>query len=275
MGEYDATDPYLGIRDGFLALAIVTSANVFSFLTVVDREPSGITGSRGSGSNSVRAGTQEFACEVGDPSQGVYVVPDDACLPLSPTLESYFFIFPIIVLCLIGYALTNRSNGQENLMGMIRSPWWSFLLFSSLYIIFGFVDLWLLDSVGIDRAVGGAIAPNITYVLILGFHTISVAAPFGIYTLPLLPTWTKNTFGQEARDSLRLFIDANWRRARILTTLALTGAVGTTLPFVFSQISPNLFFVLAIVGSVTVGPLGIVWFLMRRIREAEKELHPT
>ncbi|MEF8789477.1 MAG: hypothetical protein V5A61_05080 [Haloarculaceae archaeon] len=55
----------------------------------------------------------------------------------------------------------------------------------------------------------------------------------------------------------------------------LTGAVGTTLSFVFSRATPNFLFVVAIVGSVTTGPLGVVWFLMRRIREAEKELRPT
>lgn len=60
-----------------------------------------------------------------------------------------------------------------------------------------------------------------------------------------------------------------------MITFVLTGAVGIALSFVFGHASPNFFLVLSIVGSVAIGPLGVVWFLMRRIREAEKELRPN
>lgn len=98
-----------------------------------------------------------------------------------------------------------------------------------------------------------------------------------VYTFPLLPNWVDDvTLGEDTRrELLEDHIASNWRRARILTTLVLTGAVGVALSFVFSRATPNFLFVVAIVGSVTIGPLGVVWFLMRRIRAAEKELRPT
>jgi len=104
-----------------------------------------------------------------------------------------------------------------------------------------------------------------------------LVAPVPVYTFPLLPNWIDDvTLGDDTkRELLEDHIASNWRRARIFTTLVLTGAVGIALSFVFSRATPNFLFVVAIVGSVTIGPLGTVWFLMRRIREAEKELRPA
>jgi amino acid transporter len=80
---------------------------------------------------------------------------------------------------------------------------------------------------------------------------------------------------EHERRDLKEFIESNWRRTRVVMSITLTGAIGITLPFVLSRASPNFLFLLAIVGYVIVSPLFGIWFLMRRIREAEKELRPT
>lgn len=162
------------------------------------------------------------------------------------------------------------------------------------YVIIGYVIILLFDmahfsKVGLDipgedemnrtiiDVISMLLSGNVTYVLTLLAHVILVGIPFWEFSHSLLPDWIVESHlrGMRKRESLQHFIDANWRRARILTTLVLTGAIGTTLPFVFSRASPNFLFVIAIVGAVTVSPLAVVWFLMRRIREAEKALRPV
>jgi hypothetical protein len=243
-------------------------------MTVVDREPRGLTGQPSNGIDGT------FACGVGSSSQGLYVVPEDACFPLNSPIESFVFIIFVVIIAVIlsaaTYLLVLLVENQSDLEVGFRIRLLTYLIVVSFgYSLLGIIDIVLLGGIGVDLSARENVVPNATYVVVFLFHAVSVSAPFAIYTLPLLPDWRTNTFGEEARQGLQIFIHANWRRARLLTTLALTGAVGTTIPFVFSQIRPNFFFVLTIVGSIAIGPLGIVWFLMRRIREAEKELYPT
>lgn len=281
MNRQDATDPYLGTWEGAAALIVTTALSILSFMTLIDREPSGIT--RGQGEQSILAllfpHTDEprLACDVGSPSQGMYVVPNDACFPLDTVAESLFPIYLTGVLIPLGCALASRYELGHRIISWIESNWLiSIPAFAVTYALLGLLDIALLPELGIDRTPQDTLIPNITYALIFTLHAVIVALPFWVYTHSLLPKWIENRYlGRRTRENLQYFIDANWRRARILTTLSLTGAVGIALSFVFSRASPNFLFVVAIVGSVTIGPLGVVWFPMRRIREAEKELRPT
>lgn len=282
MASMNDIDPYLRTLEGAFVLWVITVLNMLSFMTLVDREPSRITRTLGGGvESSPSSGDPRLACDIGSPSQGLYVVPDDACFPLDLTLDSLFLIAPITVVIAFGFLALryinpiNQRFTDRRLTQLITS--------TSVVIIYtlGYAFSWVLDvrylpGIGIDRAPEGVLVPNITYILALVAHLVLVAAPFWVYSHSLLPNWTKGWLSRRrARDNIQYFIDANWRRTRLFTTLILTGAIGILLSFVFSLVSPYLLFVLAIVGSVTIGPLGIVWFMMRRIREAEKELRLT
>lgn len=268
MEPQEAMGPYLGTGEGAFGLALFTVLNILSFMILIDREPSRIT-SRVNGSENSSAPYpfgRDVACDNASSSQGLYVVPEDVCFPAGPLLES---IVPVVLL-VIFFIFISHITGSTR----IGSNWRSSVPVLVAYVSLGFFDVTFVDWLGINQAQTSPVGPIIGLVFVV--HVLLVALPFWVYGLPLLPRWMNYTSlsRKRTREGLSHFIDANWRRARILTTLVLTGVVGTTLPFVFSRADPNVPFLAGIVGSVAVGPLAIVWFLMRRIREAEKELQP-
>lgn len=248
--------PYVSTIEGAIFATITVFLSFLSFVTIVDRTPS--------------------ALGFENSPEGMFIAPESVLFPVEITLS--------VVVYAVAVSVTLVILGQISAQLVPKRPREQYYTIARLLILgflwFVFVALLLLD-LGIPGGIGmkgrtfGA-TPQ-TGLIMLAIMWALLIVPIPVYTLPLLPDWVdkKEITPSTRRKLLEDHIASNWRRARTLTTLTLTGTVGIVLSFVFSRATPNFFFVVAIVGSVTIGPLGVVWFLMRRIREAEKELRPT
>lgn len=252
----ERTDPYLNTLEGAVSAAIVVFLSLLSFATVIDRTPTALAGS-------------------GASSDGLVVAPEPGFFPIVIDWSVWIYMNIGILVLVIATRKLGKQVQQNLDNGYIIDRILVFVGVLILFIILLWLDLRIPGGFGISGRT--LLATPHTGLVILVILWSLLVLPLPVYTYPLLPEWVNDVkLGNDTkRRALDVYIDANWRRVRLLTTLVLTGAVGVVLTFVFSRFSPFFIFVVAIVGSVTIGPLGVVWFLMRRIREAEKELHPT
>jgi len=243
-------ETYLHSWEGSTVLFIATILNAGAFATLIDRAPTKISGSEAS-------------------IEGLIVAPTTGVFPIA---WDSFGIFYGAVVALIVWFLTFRIV-VEKMDGWVRIKG-TFSVFV-VYILF-----WIFDIIALPGG-AGIVGRNLLELprnvyLICFLHGVLVVLPAFISSYPLLPDWLVSEDDREhERRDLKEFIESNWRRTRVVMSITLTGAIGITLPFVLSRASPNFLFLLAIVGYVIVSPLFGIWFLMRRIREAEKELRPT
>ena len=263
MRTKDAAGPYLDTREGTVAATVVVELALLSFVTIIDRTPTTLAGSESS-------------------PEGLFVVPEAGLFPagLNVSVLSYvsvvlYTLVASVVLVFLGRWLGRLAHSNPRDKYYILDRCLVFLFLAIAVFVLLLVDLSIPAGVEINGRSLWA-TPFTGWIMLVVMWALLVA-PVPVYTFPLLPNWIDDvTFGDDTkRELLEDHIASNWRRARILTTLVLTGAIGVALSFVFSRATPNFLFVVAIVGSVTIGPLGVVWFLMRRIREAEKELRPA
>lgn len=250
------TDPYLTTFEGAVSAAIVVFLSLLSFATIIDRTPTALAGS-------------------GASSDGLVVAPESGFFPI--VIDWSVWVYMSIGTFVLVMATRKLGEQIQQDLGnrYIIDRVLIFIAVMALFIILIYLDLRVPG--GFEISGRTLLATPHTGLAILVIIWSLLVLPLPVYTFPLLPEWVNNVkMGNDTkREALEIYIDANWRRVRLLTTLLLTGAVGVVLTFVFSRLSPFFLFVVAIVGSVTIGPLGVVWFLMRRIREAEKELQPT
>jgi len=240
---------YLHSWEGFVVLIITTISNAGAFATLIDRAPTKIAGSEAS-------------------IEGLYVAPTTGVFPI--VTDGLGLIYGVTVALIVGVLAVRVVAEDVNTWIRIRG---------TLAVFVGYILFWIFDIIALPGG-AGIVGRNLLELpqnvyLICLLHGVLVVLPAFIASYPLLPNWlvSKANWKPERRD-LEEFIESNWRRTRVVMSITLTGAIGITLPFVLSRASPNFFFLLAIVGYVIVSPLFIIWFLMRRIREAEKELRP-
>lgn len=250
-------DIYINTFEGSGIATLFVGLSLLSIITIIDRTPTTLAGSDSS-------------------PEGLYAVPETVLFPVGiPSTVLAYTAVSSVILVVIGRIFAVRCAPMDSRARRYISSRILFLvlLVGSFFALL-LLELGILGGVEIEgrRLLS---TPTTGWVMLITMSVL-LALPISIFTFPLLPDWIDEVrLEDRRRELLKDHIDANWRRARVLTTLVLTGAVGITLSFVFGRASPNFFFVLAIVGSVTIGPLGVVWFLMRRIREAEKKLQPS
>lgn len=246
-------DNYINTSEGTVVAGLLLWLSLLSFVTVIDRAPS-------------------ILPESGQSPEGLFVVPHPGLFPVASDISVLVstFLFSLVLVA-VGRVLGRWLQRYE--CGYILNGIVTFMVTLLVFFVLLYLDLQVTGGIEIkDRTLLST--PPTNWVM-FGIMWFLMLLPIPVYGLPLLPDWTKNVWlGETKRDGLEVYIASNWRRARLFTTLVFTGVVGTTLPFVFSQDAPNFLFVVAIIGSVSIGPLGVIWFLMRRIREAEKELRP-
>jgi hypothetical protein len=252
----DGPSLYINTFEGTVFASLTVCLSFLSFITIIDRTPT------------------VFGLE--SSPEGLFVAPEAVLFPVEINLSVLGYAVAVSVILVV----LGRTGAQF----VPKSP--SELLYTECRaVLFVLLMALIFVLLPLDLGIPGGIeieGRTLRTTPLTGWITLAImwallVIPIPIFTLPLLPEWVN---GDEVdvsnqREWLEDHIASNWRRTRTLTTLTLTGAVGVALSFVFSRATPNFFFVLAIVGSVTIGPMGVVWFLMRRIREAEKELRPT
>lgn len=263
-----ANESYLDTLEGFSVAAFLIWLSILSFAIIIDRTP-----------------TSLGAAPLGSP-EGLFVVPRSEYFSLGSISVIVHFMMISIIIVLIGLAFSqilNKSYFESALSeqrGFIDKYHYVLRGVSTLlFVLIVSVSLLLVDlnlPGGFEIEGRAPLSTPLTGILVIFVVWTLLLLPIPVFALPLLPGWVDaDDSSKETRnEALEHYIDANWRRARVLVSLVLTGAIGTTLPFIFSRTSPYLLFVVAIVGLIALGPLGAVWFLIRRIREAEKKLRP-
>jgi hypothetical protein len=245
-------ESYLHSWEGTIVLWVTTALNAFVFATLIDRAPTNIAGSE--------ATVEELSIA---PETGVFP------FPIGLELGWFYGVVSVFLVWLLAFrsGVDHPMDARQRIRG-------------SMIVFGGYAAFWILDILLLPGGTGisgrGLFELPVLVYLICLVHGLLVVAPAIAAGYPLLParfvTWSN---GSRKEKALEIFIEGNWRWTRVMMSLTLTGAIGTTLSFVLSRASPNLLFLLAILGYVVVTPLFIVWFLMRRIREAEKELRPN